>query len=201
MRIEANIKGIPGVRKYLLVSGQQVAVARTRAIRETLKSVRTKIKKEAAKVLKVPQKALTPRMFISKLKNGEAKGKLWAGTWYISPYAIGKPSQGKTGVTGVRGRRYRGAFLKKIYGGQENIWIRRSSKRFDANLYPGRRGKAGSNSLPAGLRGRFPVVKAAIPIEEAMGKTFDRNENEIRQDFYRKLRREINYALHIEGKK
>lgn len=193
MRIDANIKGIPEVRKYLLVSGQQVAVARTRAIRETLKSVRTKIKKEAAKVLKVPQKALTPRMFISKIKNGDAKGKLWAGTWWISPYVIGKPRQSKTGVTGVRGRRYRGAFLKKIYGEQENIWIRQGSKHFDIRLYPAGKRKPVSNK-------RFPVVKAAIPIEEAMGKTFDRNENEIRQDFYKKLRREINYALKIEGK-
>jgi len=201
MRIEVNLKGIPGVRRNLLVGGQQVAIARTRAIRDTLKSVRAKIKKDAAAALKVPQKVLTPRMFISKIKNGEAKGKLWAGTWYISPYAVGKPNQGKTGVTGIRGRRYRGAFLQTIYGSKENIWIRQGSKHFDAALYPGHRGKPRANTLPSELRGRFPVVKAAIPIEEAMGKTFDRNEEEIRQDFYKKLRHEINYALNIEGKK
>lgn len=202
MNVSVNVRGIPEAKRYLAGNERKIAVATTRAIRDTLKYTRTRIKREAAKALKVPQKVLTSRLFISKIKNGESKGKLWAGTWNISPLVLGPVASGrKSRVIQVGRYRYPGAFYERVYGSRPDIWIRLSSKHFDKALYPGGRKKAGTNTLDPELRGRFPVAKAAISIEEAMGKTFDRNEDEIRQEFYKKLRKEINYAINIEGRK
>jgi hypothetical protein len=52
--------------------------------------------------------------------------------------------------------------------------------------------------LPAELRGRFPVVKASIPIEPTMQSVFDRDEEEIQNEFYKKLTHELNYELRVK---
>jgi hypothetical protein len=121
----------------------------------------------------------------------------------LSPYAVGKPAQGKSGVTGVRGRSYRGAFIGRVFPQQldkDQIWMRVKSRHFDPKLYPGKARKS-SGSLPASLRHRFPLAKAAIEVEPTMAVVFQRDESEILAEFDKRLRREINFALNLEGRK
>jgi hypothetical protein len=198
MDITVRIDGLKEFQAEMAAWPRETHIATSRAIRKTLKWVNTRIKRDAAKDLKVPQKALTGRLKISTVRNGETSGKLWAGTWNISPFNIGNPVQGLSGVTGIRGRRYRGAFLAKIYTVRQNIWIRLHSKHYDPLLYPARSLRRIKKELPAELRGRFPVVKVSIPIEPTMQSVFDRDEEEIQNEFYKKLTHELNYELRVK---
>lgn len=201
MNVSVNIRGIDGVINGLGVFGREATVARARAIRSTLKWVRTRVRRDAAKQLKVPQKVLNKRLVTSKVKNTDASGKLWAGTWDISPFALGSPASNiRTRVIQVGNRRYKGAFVKPIFTSEPNIWMRKRSKNYDANLYPPSR-TGGGNSIPAELRHKFPVVKAAIRVDDTMAAVFQRDADEIREQFSKNLRKEINYALNIEGRR
>ncbi len=210
MNIKVDIRGVQETSAYLAGTKRQIDLATTRAIRSTLKWCRVRIKKDGAAALKVKQKALTRRIRTSNIKNGDQSGTLWAGTWNLSPYVVGTPRQigaksvgGKKarsllgGVGLGRDRFYRGAFLGKIYGGRENIWIRLSSGHFNPLLFPGGM-KYGSSKFQGG---RFPVVKASIATDEVMALVFDRDADEIREQFHKRLRKEVNYAVNFEGPK
>jgi hypothetical protein len=122
----------------------------------------------------------------------------------LSPFALGNVSSSrKTRVLQVAGRRYPGAFFGNVYPQvleKNNIWIRKASKHFDAKLYPGKSRKS-RGSIPEKYKHRFPVVRAAIEVFPTMEVVFQRDENDIRDTFDKRLRREINFALNIEGRK
>lgn len=198
MDITVKMDGLAEFQAEIEAWPREAGIATTRAIRGTLKWLQTRTKKEGAVELKVPQKALTRRLVTSRLRNGETSGKLWAGTWNISPFAVGKPSQGKTGVTGIPGRRYKGAFLGSVYGGRDSIWMRSGSKHFDPLLFPGRKSGGGPRSVPTQLRHRFPVAKASIIIDETMAAVFDRDEAAIQAEFNKQLLKELNFELRVK---
>jgi len=202
--IGIQIKGLKETTKFLNGTPRQMAVASTRAIRSTLAWTKTRIKRDGAKALKAPQKAITSRILTQKIRNGATSGKLWAGTWNISPFAVGVPQQigGRTskgkaarsrlGGVGVgRSRFYRGAFLGNVYGGKPSIWIRKSSRHYTPSMYGGKPGRT--------VSGRFPVTKATIRIDDLMTQVFDRDEGPIRAEFHKRLQKEINYAVNVEG--
>lgn len=199
MKIDVKVTGILQVRKFLGNTDRQVIIAQSRAIRGTLSAIRTLIRRDAAKSLGVAQKHLQKRLLTSTVKNGDTSGYLWAGTWQLSPYAIGKPSQRPKGVIGVPRRSYVGAFTKSIFGPMENIWIRKASKHYRPELYPGG-GRRSSGSVPQQLRGRFPIIRAMVEVEPTMEQVFDRDAAVIRAEFDKRLRKEINFALNIEGR-
>lgn len=200
MILKATISGFQSAQRELEKSTRRVTIAGSRAIRGTLSWVRTRIRREAAKSLNVPQRALQSRLVTSRVKNGDIEGKLWAGTWMLSPFSVGKPRQGKRGVVGVRGRSYLGAFIARVYPqelGRDNIWIRTNSKHFNPALFPGV-AKKSRTTVPDHLRHRFPVAKAAIEIKPTMEQVFKRDESEILAELDKRLRREINFALNVE---
>lgn len=200
MIVNVDVKGINVVAKRLGATRKNVTVARARAIRATLKHVRMLVRRDAAKALKVPQKVLNKRLVTTKIKNTDAAGKLWAGTWDISPFALGAPSSDlKTKAIKVGSRTYRGAFMKPIFTSEPNIWIRLRSKYYKPDLYPASRKHSGAGSLPASLRHKFPVVKAAIRVDDTMATVFAREEKDIKDFFDRQLQSQINYAVNIEG--
>lgn len=202
MNVAIDIRGIDGVTRNLGLYGKAVTTARARAIRDTLRTVRASVRRDAAAALKVPQRVLQSRLVTSKVSNTDDSGKLWAGTWDISPFAIGAPrSSIRSRVIQVGSRKYVGAFMKPIFSSEPNIWIRKNSKNYRADLYPPARNGSGGSSLPAELRHKFPVVKASIRIDETMARVFERDEERIREVFAKNLRRQINYALNIEGRR
>jgi hypothetical protein len=200
MNVNVKITGVSALQASLGNTARRVGIAQSRAIRDTLSWTRTRVRRDAAKQLKVPQRALQSRLLTSTVRNGDTTGKLWAGTWMISPFAVGKPRQGKSGgVVGVPGRRYVGSFLFNVYGGLHNIWIRLRSKHYTKELYPGS-GRRSSGSVPEHLRHRFPVVKAAIEVEPTMAGVFDRDEVEIRHHFDKRLKHHVTRALDSGGR-
>jgi hypothetical protein len=175
--------------------------ATARAIRDTQRFARTLVKRDIAKNLGVPQKAINKRLVTPKISNRDIEGKVWAGTWDISPFALGTPSQSEQGVRGIPKRNYKGAFLARVFSqelGVGNIWIRLKSRHFDPKLYPYDKRK-NRGSVPDELKHRFPVVKASIPAEEAMTKAFDQDEEQIRQRFLDRLSHQADYILKKGG--
>jgi hypothetical protein len=200
MKITLEMDKLSGLQSLLVAGNANVQKAGTRAIKSTLLYIQGLVKKDAAAELNVPQKALTKRMFISNIKNGDQQGRFWAGTWNVSPFVFGPPIQASQGVFDARGMQYAGAFIKRIFG-YENIWIRLRSKFYDPNLYPGHRNKPATNTLPRELNSKFPVAKASIEIIDAIEKVFRQDEENIRYEFDKRLRAEVNFALNVEGRK
>lgn len=191
---------IDALSRGLVAMPRQLQFARARALRKTGGWVRNEVKKLAAKQLRIPQKSIADRFYLTRIKPTDDVAKLWIGTWNVSPYALGKPVQSGFGVR-VNKRSYRGAFLGKVYNAQEKIWIRKRSKHYDPELYPVVRKRSAGAGVPPELRHRFPVVRAAIPIDAALDLVIKRNWQEIETRFRKTLVQEINYEVNVRGKK
>lgn len=175
---------------------EMVAQATTAALRTVQKSIEKRVKSRAAKELRLPQRAISGRFFTNNVAADKNTLRLWAGAWTLSPFRLGVPSiygvPGKSG--GIRAGRYSypGAFLASIHGGRPKIWIRLRSKHFSPDLYPTRHrpGDRGLGSDPA-LRHRFPVVRAAVPIDEILGQVMHQEAASLSAEFIAEFSREL----------
>lgn len=182
----------------------QVALARASALRKMRKRVETAIKREAAKELRMPQKALGGRFFSNSIKKGDSVLKVWIGTHPVSPFDLGgvKPYGvvGKSGGVKAGRRTYRGAFLASIYTSRPKVWIRLRSKHYTPELYPTRKRPGDRGLSDESLRGRFPVIRAAVPIDEVMERVVERDGEDILADFERVFIQELNFYTNVKGK-
>lgn len=94
-------------------------------------------------------------------------------------------------------RSFPGAFLGKIYSGTEKVWIRLGSRHYSPDLYPTkyRPGDRGVSEL----RGRFPVVRAAVPIDGIMQDLVDTLGDDYAKEFETIFVRELNYETQVKG--
>ncbi|MFK7703061.1 hypothetical protein ACI6RF_27070, partial [Pseudomonas caspiana] len=97
---------------------------------------------------------------------GTIRGKLWFGLNAIEASRTGRARQTRSGVS-VAGRRYRGAFLKKVYGNKPDIWIRTASKQFSADDYPETQQGRRRSGFVEENDNRFPLAKAKVSLEQA----------------------------------
>ncbi len=153
----------------------QIKKARSAALRELRGTIETGLKRKIAKEERIPQRALGDRLFFSKVGQNDGTMKVWVGTWKISPFSIASPRQREKGVS-VGKRQYPGAFIAAIYSSQEKVWIRLRSPHYSPELYPVKQNSSGSFDEPE-LRGRFPVVRAAIPIDVHVEAFFNEQES------------------------
>lgn len=179
----------------------QINAARASALRKMNKKVETVFKREAAKRLRIPQRAIAGRFFSANVALGDEEMRVWIGTYSVTPFAIGAPRAygvpGRSG--GVRaGRRvWPGAFMAKVYSGQEKVWIRLHSKHYSPELYPTsyRPGDRGAGDS----RGRFPVVRAAVPIDAVMRDVVEKYGDDFGNEFEVVFLRELNYQVNVKG--
>jgi hypothetical protein len=176
---------------------RQFDTARARALRKLQTTIETKIKREASRKLNLPQRAIGDRFFSNNIQPGDEELKVWVGTWDIEPFSIGAVSQSKFGVR-VGRRSYPGAFLARIYSGKEKVWIRLHSKHYSSDLYPTRK-RPGDRGLQP-LKGRFPVVRASVPIDEIMAEVIDNQSGFFAAQFKEIFQRELNYEVNIKGR-
>lgn len=181
-------------------TAEQIEKARMSTMRKMGKRIETMVKRHAAKELRIPQKSIENRFFSESLKPGDEELKVWIGTWNVSPFAIGAPSvygiPGKSG--GVRVGKYRnypGAFMAKIYTARAQVWIRLHSPHYSADLYPTRY-RPGDRGLGE-LRGRFPVVRAAVPIDDTIRSVLVAHEKDLAADFGKIFAGELNYFVNV----
>jgi hypothetical protein len=182
--------------KLMSANESQVEAARVSALRKFGDRFETRIKREAAKELRIPQKSLEGRFFSNQVAQGDDELRLWIGTWHLSPFAIGSPQQTGSGVR-IGRRSYPGAFLAQIYSGTTKVWIRLHSKHYSPELYPTKQ-RPGDRGL-AELRGRFPVVRAAVPVDEVIAKVLAKEGEALAGEFVKIFGQELNYQVTVKG--
>jgi hypothetical protein len=131
--------------------------------------LRTHIARAVSRSERIAVAAVRQRLRSYPVSGGAASGKLWFGLNAIESSRIGRARQSGSGVS-VAGRRYQGAFLKKVYGNKPDIWIRTASKHFNADDYPDSTvspGRGPSSGWVAENGSRFPLAKAKVSLEQA----------------------------------
>ncbi|PTU49238.1 hypothetical protein DBB42_26485 [Pseudomonas plecoglossicida] len=165
--LQANPQDVKGFKDFAKLVPKAVAAAQRRAVNKVLRWLRTHIARDVGRQERIAIAAVRQRLKAFPVSSN-GQGRLWFGINPIEASRAGRPRQSRTGVS-VAGRRYQGAFFKRVYGGNPNIWIRTASKHFDAKDYPdsevsGRGGRR--TGWVAENDSRFPLAKAKISLEE-----------------------------------
>lgn len=178
---------------------KQVEKAVQRALRKTIRWVRTHSIKELGKELNIKQAAIKNRFRLeTSTKKNEVK--LWVGLLAVAAHDLGKVQQTAAGVR-VGRHRFDGAFYKRIYESSESVYIRASRNkvfRHDAVRLNMKHNSNYDHSFMAENSGRFPVQVVGISIVDEAEKVLAKFENRVNTQFIKILNQELNYALNIE---
>lgn len=167
--IQSSAADLQAFQDFAKLVPKAAAAAHRRAINKTLGWLRTHIARAVSRQERIAVAAVRQRLRSYPVSGGASSGKLWFGLNAIESSRIGRARQTVSGVS-VAGRRYQGAFLKKVYGNKPDIWIRTASKHFNADDYPDSTVSAGrgvSSGWVAENGNRFPLAKAKVSLEQA----------------------------------
>lgn len=176
---------------------RQVEAARLRTLRKTAQWLGKQIVREVARKERMPLLALHGRVFVSKIANGATEADVFIGTMPVDATRIGRAVQAASGAK-VGRHAYPGAFLGRIYSGKEKVWIRLGSKHYDPARYPTQHRKGDRSGGDRGLMGRFPVVKAAVPIDGIVDDVVERIGTDVQHRFLTTFRHELNYEVNVK---
>ena len=135
LHIQASAEDLKAFADLAILMPKAAAKAQRRAINKTLGWLRTHIARAVGRQEKIAVKAVRQRLRSYPVAGGAMRGKLWFGINPLEASRAGRARQTQAGVS-VAGRRYKGAFYKKVYGNQAEVWIRTASKHFDSADYP-----------------------------------------------------------------
>lgn len=184
--------------------GAKVESVIKRALKKLSKWLRTHSVREIGKNLKITQKALKKRFFITFNDKGDMPYiNIWFGLLNVSAHEAGKPNQNRSG-TRVKSYQFDGAFIQKIYGGDQKVYIRASRNRefnhATVAQRPGRVNRYPDRKFLAKNSDRFPVQVVGIKIEDEARKILERYESRINSRYEKILEQELNFALNIESR-
>lgn len=162
--LQASSVDLQAFKDFAAVVPKAAGVAQRRAINKTLRWLRTYIARAVSSQERIAVGAVRQRLRAYPI-NSNGQGKLWFGINPIESSRIGRARQNRSGVS-VAGRRYQGAFFKKVYGSQADIWIRTGSKHYDPSDYPETlQGKRRSGFINENDN-RFPLAKAKVSLDD-----------------------------------
>lgn len=173
------------------------AAAQRRAINKTLGWLATHMARDVSKQERIAVRAVRQRLRSYPIKGQGQLGKLWFGTNPMEASRTGQAHQTRAGVS-VAGRRYQGAFYKRVYGSKADIWIRTSSKHFNPDDYPGSHASMGGGTSSGWIAendNRFPLAKAKVSLEDVEGP-FYTWANRADERLLVVFRQEMNFELH-----
>lgn len=172
-----------------------VAAAQRRAINKVLRWLRTHIARDVGRQERIAIAAVRQRLKAFPVSSN-GLGRLWFGINPIEASRAGRPRQSRSGVS-VAGRRYEGAFFKRVYGGSPDIWIRTASKHFDAKDYPDSE-VSGSGGRSSGWisenDSRYPLAKAKISLDDTRAH-FEVWTNRAHERLQVVMEQEMNFEL------
>lgn len=188
---------------------KQLQLAGGRAIKKTMRWLKTRIARELAASIGVSQKVLKSRIWLSHAGSGyDAVTIFGFGTAPMAVDRMGNARQTKAGVS-LRDKRYKGAFYRNVYGDGDKVWIRKSrANALGMNLpkldsYNTARGgdfhfldSGGAND--SSQRGRFPIVRIGVDIADVSAEVFKRFQARIPEEFRKILAQELNYVVNHE---
>ncbi|MGY2363475.1 hypothetical protein ACW9IO_13055 [Pseudomonas azotoformans] len=193
LNIQPSAVHSQALREFGLLVPKAAAAAQRRAINKTLGRLRTHIARAVGKQERIAIGAVRQRLRAYPVSGGAMRGKLWFGVNAIEASRIGKARQTRAGVS-VAGRRYQGAFYKQVYGGSPDIWIRTSSKHFNATDYPGSTQGRRSSGFIAESDNRFPLAKAKVSLDQVRPH-FDSWVKRADEILLEILKQELNFEL------
>ena len=196
LHIQASAEDLKAFADLAILVPKAAAKAQRRAINKTLGWLRGKIASNVGKQEKIAVRAVRQRLITYPVKGGSMRGKLWFGINPLEASRAGRARQTKAGVS-VAGRRYQGAFYKKVYGNQADVWIRTASKHFNPADYPDSQvtSQTGASSGFVGENSdRFPLAKAKISLE-AVRPHFDAWSRKADERLMHVLKQEMNFEL------
>lgn len=177
---------------------RQADAALKRALRKTVAWVASQSRREIARDVGVAQSAIKQRIASRLTKSARPVGLIWFGLNRLDASLAGKASQGAAGVK-VRKYIFPGAFLASIYGSAAKVWIRLRSRNYDPVVYPYTKRRSFTD-VPAGLRSRFPVVKATIAIDTPSVRAIIADKAGMARERMRTLLlQELNYEINVKG--
>jgi len=201
--LQTSAADLKAFQDFAKLVPKAAAAAQRRAINKTLGWLRTHIARAVSRQERIAVAAVRQRLRAYPVTGGAMSGKLWFGLNAIESSRIGRARQSNTGVS-VAGRRYQGAFYKKVYGNSEDIWIRTASKHFNADDYTdstvSARGGASSGWI-AEHDNRFPLAKAKVSLEQARPH-FESWVKRADERLLHVLQQELNFELqkYLKGK-
>ncbi len=181
------------LREFGQLVPKAAAAAQRRAINKTLGWLRTHIARAVGKQERIAIGAVRQRLRAYPVTGGTMRGKLWFGVNAIEASRIGRPRQTGSGVS-VAGRRYQGAFYKQVYGGNPDIWIRTSSKHFNATDYPETMQGRRRSGFVSENDNRFPLAKAKVSLDQVRPH-FDSWVKRADERLLEILKQELNFEL------
>ena len=196
LHIQASAEDLKAFADLAILVPKAAAKAQRRAINKTLRWLRGKIASDVGKQEKIAVRAVRQRLITYPVKGGSMRGKLWFGINPLKASRAGRARQTKAGVS-VAGRRYQGAFYKKVYGNQADVWIRTASKHFNPADYPDSQvtSQTGASSGFVGENSdRFPLAKAKISLD-AVRPHFDAWSRKADERLMHVLKQEMNFEL------
>ncbi len=193
LNIQPSAVHSQALREFGQLVPKAAAAAQRRAINKTLGWLRTYIARAVGKQERIAIGAVRQRLRAYPVSGGTMRGKLWFGVNAIEASRIGKARQTRAGVS-VAGRRYQGAFFKQVYGNSPDIWIRTSSKHFNATDYPGSTQGRRSSGFIAESDNRFPLAKAKVSLDQVRPH-FDSWVKRADERLLEILKQELNFEL------
>jgi len=201
--LQTSAADLKAFQDFAALVPKAAAAAQRRAINKTLRWLATQIARAVGRQERIAVAAVRQRLRAYPVSGGANSGKLWFGLNAMEANRIGRPRQNRSGVS-VAGRRFQGAFFKKVYGNSADVWIRTASKHFDASDYPDSdvSGAGGASSGWIAEHGsRFPLAKAKVSLEQARPH-FESWIRKADEQLLHVLQQELNFELqkHLRGK-
>ncbi|MBX8469742.1 hypothetical protein K5E37_11890 [Pseudomonas sp. RIT778] len=201
--LQTSAADLKGFQDFAALVPKAAAAAQRRAINKTLRWLATHIARAVGRQERIAVAAVRQRLRAYPVSGGANSGKLWFGLNAMEASRIGRPRQSRSGVS-VAGRRFQGAFFKKVYGNSADVWIRTASKHFNASDYPDSdvSGAGGASSGWIAEHGsRFPLAKAKVSLEQARPH-FESWIRKADEQLLHVLQQELNFELqkHLRGK-
>jgi len=165
LNIQPSAVHVQALKEFGELVPKAAAAAQRRAINKTIRWLRTHIARAVGKQERIAIGAVRQRLRAYPVTGGDMRGKLWFGINAIEASRTGRARQTGAGVS-VAGRRYRGAFFKKVYGSNADIWIRTSSKHFNTTDYPDAAQGGRRSGFVEENDNRFPLAKAKVSLEQ-----------------------------------
>ena len=199
--LQANPQDVKGFKDFAKLVPKAVAAAQRRAVNKVLRWLRTHIARDVGRQERIAIAAVRQRLKAFPVSSN-GQGRLWFGINPIEASRAGRPRQSRTGVS-VAGRRYKGAFFKRVYGGNPDIWIRTASKHFKESDYPSSDISGGggpSSGWIAENGSRYPLAKAKISLDDVRPH-FESWTKRADEHLLKVLQQELNFELqkHLRG--
>lgn len=179
--LAVNEKALAGVIASVGASAVHINKAAEMAAKRTLSMLQTRIKREVAAALNIPQKNLNARLVIRR--GGKASWVLFFGINRMPYDKTGAVKQNTRGMTHRSGD-IKSGFTDKMGGSSDKGWIRKGRAKQLGIKLPGLAGGKPDD-------GRLPILRISHDLDAAAQPVFARHEKAASRIFHERFEHEL----------